>query len=98
VDYGVADGIGPYSDAGNEAGPRAALRPGVLGPGHNCIILGRMVRPKYCTFYHAWDTNMEARQMFLDRLIWMPDGPRCSGPTWTPQPIVTILVETEYCL
>jgi len=38
---------------------------------------------------------MEARQMFWTELIWMPDGPRCSGPTWTPQPIVSGLVETE---
>jgi len=43
VDYGVADSVlGPYSDAGNEAGPRVLRSiPGcVLGPGHNCIILG----------------------------------------------------------
>jgi len=33
---------GPYSDAGNEAGPRVLRSiPGcVLGPGHNCVILG----------------------------------------------------------
>lgn len=97
VDYGVADNVlGPYSDAGNEAGPRVLRSvPGrVLGPGHNCIILGPDGQTEYIV-YHAWDTNMEARQMFLDKLIWMPDGPRCSGPTWTPQTIVTVLVETE---
>ena len=97
VDYGVADSVlGPYSDAGNEAGPRVLRSvPGrVLGPGHNCIILGPDGQTEYIV-YHAWDTNMEARQMFLDKLIWMPDGPRCSGPTWTPQTIVTVLVETE---
>ena len=97
VDYGVADSVlGPYSDAGNEAGPRVLRSvPGrVLGPGHNCIILSPDGQTEYIV-YHAWDTNMEARQMFLDRLIWMPDGPRCSGPTWTPQTIVTVLVETE---
>jgi len=52
----------------------------------------RMVRPS--TFYHAWDTNMEAADV-LGQTHLDADGPRCSGPTWTPQPIVTILVETE---
>ena len=23
----------------------------------------------------------------LDRLAWTPDGPRCVGPTYTPQPL-----------
>jgi len=25
---------------------------------------------------------MKSRQMFIDHLIWTPDGPRCEGPTW----------------
>ena len=89
VDYGVADNVmGPYSDAGNEAGPRVLRsRPGyVLGPGHNSIVLGPDGQTDYIV-YHAWDTNMEARRMCLDKLIWTPDGPRCNGPTWTPQTI-----------
>jgi GH43 family beta-xylosidase len=91
VDYGVADSVmGPYSDADNEAGPRVLRSiPGrVLGPGHNSIILGPDGQTEYIV-YHAWGTNMEARQMFLDRLIWTAAGPRCSGPTWTPQTIVS---------
>ncbi|BAY98365.1 glycoside hydrolase family protein [Tolypothrix tenuis PCC 7101] len=30
---------------------------------------------------------MTARQMCLDKLIWTSEGPRCTGPTWTPQTI-----------
>jgi len=89
VDYGVADNVmGPYSDAGNEAGPRVLRsRPGyVLGPGHNSIVVGPDGQTDYIV-YHAWDTNMEARRMCLDKLIWTPEGPRCNGPTWTPQTI-----------
>jgi hypothetical protein len=26
--------------------------------------------------------------MWLDRFYWTPDGPRCDGPTDTPQKIV----------
>lgn len=91
VDYGVADSVlGPYSDADNEAGPRVLRSiPGrVLGPGHNSIILGPDGQTEYIV-YHAWGTNMEARQMFLDKLIWTADGPRCLGPTWTSQTIVS---------
>ncbi len=87
VDYGVADNVmGPYSDAGNEAGPRVLRSlPGyVLGPGHNSIVLGPDGQTDYIV-YHAWDINMEARRMCLDKLIWTPDGPRCDGPTWMPQ-------------
>ena len=89
VDYGVSDNIlGPYSDAGNEAGPRVLRSlPGyVLGPGHNSIVLGPDGETEYIV-YHAWDINMEARRMCLDKLIWTPDGPRCDGPTWMPQTI-----------
>jgi len=89
VDYGVADKVmGPYSDAGNETGPRVLRSlPGyVLGPGHNSIVLGPDGQTDYIV-YHAWDINMEARRMCLDKLIWTPDGPRCDGPTWMPQTI-----------
>jgi len=43
VDYGVADHIlGPYSDAGNESGPRVlrTIPNHVIGPGHNSIVTG----------------------------------------------------------
>ena len=90
VDYGVADHVmGSYSATGCEAGPRVLKSvPGcVLGPGHNSIVLGPDGETEYI-IYHAWGMDMQARQMFMDKLIWTPDGPRCDGPTWTPQTVV----------
>lgn len=87
VDYGVAESpMGPYSDAGNETGPRVLRsQPGyVLGPGHNSIVFGPDGQTEYI-IYHAWDTNMQARRMCIDKIIWTTIGPRCNGPTWTPQ-------------
>jgi beta-xylosidase len=89
VDYAVADSVlGPYEAAGNEAGPRVLKSaPGhLVGPGHNSVILGPDRQTDYMV-YHAWDPDMTARRMCLDRLLWTPDGPRCAGPTWTPQTI-----------
>ena len=87
VDYGIADQVmGPYSDAGNEAGPRVlrSIPNRVLGPGHNSIALAPDRQTEYL-IYHAWDREMQARQMCLDPLIWTPGGPRCQGPTYLPQ-------------
>jgi beta-xylosidase len=84
VDYGIAEQVmGPYSDAGNENGPRVlhTVPHQVLGPGHNSIIAGPDHQTDYIV-YHAWDKEMKARQMFIDKLVWTPDGPRCEGPTW----------------
>lgn len=89
VDYGVADCVlGPYSDVGNESGPRVlrSVPSHVLGPGHNSIAVGLDNQTDYLV-YHAWDTEMQARRMCIDLLIWTADGPRCQGPTWTPQTI-----------
>jgi beta-xylosidase len=89
VDYGVADRVmGPYADAGNEAGARVlrSVPEYVLGPGHNSIVLGPDGQTEYLV-YHAWDTGMQARRMCIDALFWTPDGPRSKGPTWTPQTI-----------
>ena len=78
--------MGPYSDAGNETGPRVLRSvPGyVMGPGHNSIVFAADGKTEYIV-YHAWPKNMAARQMYLDKLIWTADGPVCNGPTWTPQ-------------
>lgn len=89
VDYGVADSVmGPYSDIGNEAGPRVlqSVRDRVLGPGHNSIVFGLDERTQYIV-YHSWDTSKSARRMCVDKLIWTSDGPRCDGPTWKPQSV-----------
>ena len=77
VDYAVADHVlGPYSDAGNEAGPRVLKTvPGkVLGPGHNSLVRGPDGQDYLA--YHAWDAAMSGRRLCIDRLRWTPEGPR----------------------
>jgi hypothetical protein len=37
--------------------------------------------------YHAWDERMKERQLCIDKLAWTAQGPRCQGPTYTPQPV-----------
>jgi len=83
VDYGVANCVtGPYSDAGNESGPRVLRTvPGtVIGPGHNSIVTGPDGETEYIV-YHAWDKDRKARRMFINKLNWTLEGPRCAG-TW----------------
>lgn len=85
VDYGMSENVlGPYSDFGNEAGPRVLRTvPGhVIGPGHNSIIVGPDGETEFIV-YHAWNREMTMRRMCIDRLFWTHDGPRCEGPTWT---------------
>jgi len=80
VDYAVADSVlGPYSDAGNEAGPRVLRTiPGrAIGPGHNSIVAGP--DGEDYLVYHAWDPQMTARRMQISRLDWTPEGPRCEA-------------------
>jgi len=82
VDYGVAEHIlGPYSDAGNAAGPRVLRsQPGVmLGPGHNSIAPSPDGAGQYI-IYHAWDAEMTARRMCVAPLVWTADGPRVQSP------------------
>jgi beta-xylosidase len=79
VDYGVADHVlGPYSDGGNDEGPRVlhTIRGELLGPGHNSIVTGP--DGEDWLVYHAWDSAMTARRMFVDQMVWTADGPRCS--------------------
>ena len=86
VDYGVAEQVcGPYSDAGNESGPRVlrSAPPHVRGPGHNSIVVGPDGETEYIV-YHAWDKEMKARRMHIDKLVWTAEGPRCEGPTPLP--------------
>ncbi len=87
VDYAVASSVlGPYSDDGNELGPRVlGTVPGhVIGPGHNSVVLGP--NGAHYIVYHAWDPKLTARRMYIDRLDFNPQGPRSPGPTFTPQP------------
>ncbi len=78
VDYAVADHVlGSYSDEGSESGPRVlhTIPSELIGPGHNSIVRGP--GGEDWIVYHAWDVRMTARRMFIDRLIWTTDGPRC---------------------
>jgi beta-xylosidase len=78
VDYGISDSVlGRYSDEGNEGGPRIlrTITGRLIGPGHNSWITGPDDQ-EYLVF-HAWDEQMVARRMFLRKLVWTPDGPRC---------------------
>lgn len=86
VSFAVADSpTGPFREPAAD-GP-TVLRgvPGrVLGPGHCSVVTDRAGAE--WLVYHAWDPNMTARRMCIDRLEWTGEGPRCVGPTWTPQP------------
>ncbi|WP_460615619.1 glycoside hydrolase family 43 protein [Hymenobacter seoulensis] len=89
VDYCVADSIlGPYSDAGAEKGPRVlhAVEGHVRGPGHHSHVLSPDGKQEYLV-YHAWEKGMKERQLCIDKLEWTAQGPRCQGPTYTPQPL-----------
>ena len=89
VDYCVASSItGPYSDAGADNGPRVlhAVAGHVRGPGHHSHVLAPDGKTEYLV-YHAWNTAMTERQLCIDKLAWTAQGPRCVGPTYTPQPV-----------
>jgi GH43 family beta-xylosidase len=90
VSYAFADHpLGPWHHA-PDPGP-VVLRqiPGaVLGPGHHSYAM----TPDGVTellVYHAWDPGRTARRMCLDPLEWTDAGPRCAGPTTTPQVLGT---------
>ena len=88
VDYAVAAHVlGPYDDRGAEHGPRVlrSAPPDAVGPGHNSFVVGPDGDTVYVA-YHAWDGQLRARRMFVDRLVWTSAGPRCLGPTTDPQP------------
>jgi beta-xylosidase len=86
VDYAVADRVtGPYVGQGREPRVLRGIPGRVRGPGHHSIVVGPDGRTEYLV-YHAWDEAMKVRQMCIDRLVWTPSGPRCAGPTDTPQP------------
>jgi len=88
VSYAVAEHpLGPWSHA-PETGPVVLReRAGeVPGPGHNSHVVGPDGRTEFLV-YHAWDAARTTRRMCLDRLVWMPEGPRCLGPTTEPRPL-----------
>ncbi|HEX4793542.1 MAG TPA: glycoside hydrolase family 43 protein [Humisphaera sp.] len=89
VGVGVADqAMGPFTDLWSLQGPSVlrGVEGEILGPGHNCIVLGPDGQTEYIV-YHAWDAARTARRMFIDPLRWEVDRQRgiprpiCDGPT-----------------
>jgi hypothetical protein len=87
VSYAVADHpLGPWTHAPEEGPVVLRQRGAVLGPGHNSHVLGPDGRTEFLV-YHAWDSARTLRRMCLDPLVWTTAGPRCHGPTTSPQVI-----------
>jgi beta-xylosidase len=85
VDYAVADRVlGPYTGQGEVARVLRGAPGYERGPGHHSIVVGPDGRD--WVVYHAWDAAMKTRQMCIDPLLWTAAGPRCAGPTHSPQP------------
>ncbi len=86
VDYVVADHVmGPYMGQGSEARVLSGVPGKVRGPGHHSLAVAPDGTSEYVV-YHAWDADMKVRQLCIDPLAWTREGPRCLGPTTTPQP------------
>jgi len=88
VSYVVADSpLGPFRRPAQ--GNRALLmstRPGrLIGPGHNSFTTSPDGTETWIV-YHAWQPDMTARRMCIDRLRWEGDRPVTDGPTWMEQP------------
>ncbi len=77
--------LGPYAGQGDSARVLHGIPGKVRGPGHNDIVTGPDGQTQYFV-YHAWDPGMKKRQMCVDKLVWTAEGPRCDGPSFTPQP------------
>lgn len=87
LDFVVADNpLGPYTGQGITARVLHGVPGKVRGPGHNDIVTGPNGHTQYF-LYHAWNPDMTKRWLCLDKLVWTQDGPRCAGPTYTPQPM-----------
>lgn len=85
-DYVVADNpLGPYTGAGDCARVLHSIPNKVRGPGGISIVNNPIGNIQYIV-YHAWNQQMTQRQMCIDKLIWTPEGPRCT-PTVVPQPL-----------
>ncbi len=87
IHYVVADHpLGPYSRPDELTPALMQSVPGkVIGPGHNSFTDSPDGSQEYVV-YHAWNLEMSARLMRIDRLNWNGEQPIMDGPTWTPQP------------
>jgi len=78
--------LGPWSE-NNSAGKALVLRgtDTTIGPGHNSVALAPDGATLLC-IYHAWNAQKTMRQLCLDPIEWMPDGPKIT-PTRGAQSI-----------
>lgn len=77
VDYLVADHVlGPWRETGGARGPQLMRTvPGeVRGPGHHSLVSSPNGKEDFAV-YHAWNPSMTARLMWIDPLLWTPQGP-----------------------
>jgi GH43 family beta-xylosidase len=84
IGFCAADSVlGPYGEDVGSEGPSVLKEiPGkVLGPGHNTVVKGPDGAADFIV-YHAWDAEHTARRIFIDPLVWTPNGPVCDGPTF----------------
>jgi beta-xylosidase len=85
LDYVVADSVmGPYRNQGRYARVLRGVPDLVRGPGHPSIVTAPDGKNQMVV-YHAWNEDMTNRQMCVDPLRWTSLGPRCIGPTVSPQ-------------
>lgn len=87
VSYAVADSpLGPFvEEKGDEPKVLKSVPDKVVGPGHSSIVAGPDGNDYIV--YHAWNLERTMRRLCIDRLKWTAAGPRCDGPTFTPQPV-----------
>lgn len=77
VDYLVAGNVlGPWEEIGGAYGPQLMRTvPGeVRGPGHHSLVSSPDGTQDFAV-YHAWNPEMTHRQMWIDPLLWTPQGP-----------------------
>jgi len=75
--------LGPYTGAGDHARVLQGVPGKVFGPGGISIVTGPDGKTQFVV-YHAWNHKKTERYMCVNKLEWMPDGPRCV-PTVTQQ-------------
>ena len=78
--YGVSYAVAEHPLGGwrepHPGGPALLRSVGarLIGPGHNSLVIGPGGED-YLVF-HAWNEARSARQMWLERVVWAPEGPK----------------------
>jgi len=78
VSWAVADHpLGPWTPAPPDRAPLLATGDGLVGPGHNSLVVGP--DGDFIAF-HSWDAERTARRMHVRRIAFELDGPRVTDP------------------